>query len=643
MTTGGRRDVGWEAAVVAAAFAAAAVAVWLTLRADFLAHPGWLAAQKADFVLGPVLVGLYWRRRRPQNRFGPLLIVFGFLQVPYILESASTPLLFSFGALWEAVIYISTLALILAFPSGRLAGVAAPALVGAGALAVVVPGIAAALLSPHIAPEGSISGCRATCPTNPLLVSAHPALALQLYEIVSWAIVAIALATAALEIWRLASGSPPRRRAFAIGTPIAVLFLLAQATYQMTRLLGGPASTVHAVQWIAVGARAAIWYGFLGALVAAEIYAAGVLRRIVRRALGHPSFGELEAMLREPLGDPEMRLALWGPSSSFWTDANGVALEPPAPATGRVLTEVDREGRLAAGIIHDVQLADDPELLRAAGAVALLALDNAELEAAWKRSLGELRESLARIASAGDVERHKLERDLHDGVQQRLVGLLVRLRLTGERIAGDPADRRALLDLEDEMERAIEELREVAHGIYPSMLGDEGLAAALRSVALGAGATLELEGADGGRYPTEIESAIYYCCREAVQNASKHGGAGARIAIRLQRGPDALVFEVRDAGPGFDGEATTPGAGLRNMQDRLSAVGGRLVIDSTPGQGTIVSGVVPLRQGEHDAVFEQSPATVSDPTRPRPNPDRARSAPIRRASSQSDDSLHAAP
>ena len=329
MSTGSGRPGRREVAVVAAAVTAAVVAVWVTLRADFLAHPGWLAAQKADLILGPVLVGLYWLRRRPESRFGPMLVVFGFVQAPYILESSSTPLLFSIGVLWEAVIYISTLALILAFPNGRLGGVAAPALVAAGVLTVVVPGVAAILLAPVIAPEGPISGCAAACPSNALLVSAQPAIARHLYDIASWAIVALALCTAALLLWRLATGTPPRRRAFAIGTPIAVVFLLAQATHQTTRLLGGPVQTAHAVQWIATGARAALWYGFLCALVAAEIYAAGVLRRIVGRALGHPSFGEIEAMLRGPLGDPELRLGFANPSAPLWTDATGVRSSRP--------------------------------------------------------------------------------------------------------------------------------------------------------------------------------------------------------------------------------------------------------------------------------------------------------------------------
>jgi hypothetical protein len=292
--------------VLAAACAAAALAVWVTLRADFLAYPGWLAAQKADMILGPVLVGLYWLRRRPASRFGPLLIAVGFVSgVPYVLQSLSRPVLFSIGILWEGVVYASTLALILGFPTGRFEGRAERLILGVGASVILGGYVAFVLFSPQIASQASISACKAACPANGLLVAADPALVVEVVRAVRVAVVLVALAAIALIVDRLVTGTPPRRRALLIGTPVGVAFLLSQAVYNVARVLEIEASDIYpAIQWTYAGTRATIWYGFLLALVAAELFAGRVLRRVVIESLRRPAFDELEAMLREPLGDP---------------------------------------------------------------------------------------------------------------------------------------------------------------------------------------------------------------------------------------------------------------------------------------------------------------------------------------------------
>ena len=292
---------------------AAAVAVWATLEADFLAHPGWLAVQKADIILGPVLVGLYWLRVRPQSRYGPLLIVFGFICVVYILHSSSNPWLFGFGVLWEVMIIIGTQALILTFPTGRLDGLFAKLLLlGYVALSLLV--VAIVLMLPQLPPGGSISGCRELCPENALAITSNVPLAVDLNEIVRIGAITIALATSGLLLWRIVSGTPPQRRAQAIGTPIALLFLLVQATYLLPYALGyGPTSLDSFFAWTIAAARSLLWYGFLFALIAAQLFAGRALHRMIRQSLRRPSHSELEAMLREPLGDPKLRLVFRDP------------------------------------------------------------------------------------------------------------------------------------------------------------------------------------------------------------------------------------------------------------------------------------------------------------------------------------------
>ena len=515
--------------------------------------------------------------------------------MPYILQSSSEPALFATGILWESVIYTLTLALILSFPSGRLEGRVERVILAVGATASVGAYLTLVLFSPQIASQSSISACAAACPENGLLVAAEPALVVDVVRVGRTAIILVALAAVAFIVWRVVNGTLPRRRALVVGAPVAVVFLLAQAAFQTARLLEVEEDGIYpVVQWILTGARSAVWYGFLVALVAAELFAGRVLRRVVTESLRRPALGELEAMLREPLGDPTLRLAFPRPEGRGWVGVNGAAIEVPDPRPGCVLTEIERDGRAAAAILHDIQLAEEPELLQAAGAIALLAQDNAQLEAAWTRSLRDLQDSRSRIVAASESERRRLERDLHDGAQQRLVSLRIRLAIASEQAVADPAIRATLGELEDELDGAIEELRDLAHGIFPSVLADRGLLPALRAVGRQGPRPIEVSGRRIGRYSTEIESAVYYCCLEALQNAIKHGGPAVSIAARLSASNGELRLEVSDDGPGFDVGGTHGGDGLRNMADRLGAVHGRLAIVSSPGNGTLISGVVPV-------------------------------------------------
>jgi signal transduction histidine kinase len=199
----------------------------------------------------------------------------------------------------------------------------------------------------------------------------------------------------------------------------------------------------------------------------------------------------------------------------------------------------------------------------------------------YEELLRRLEESRMRIARAADLERSRIERDLHDGAQQRLIGLRIKLSLAEE--MDDP--RPALRELGGEVELALEELRQLAHGVYPSLLSDRGLADALKALATELPLPVHLAIDDIERKPPEVETAVYFACREAAQNALKHGAGELWIALAEHS------FEVRDDGPGFVPDGPYNG-GLRNMRDRIEAVGGQLAIDSAPGRGTRVRGVV---------------------------------------------------
>jgi len=207
----------------------------------------------------------------------------------------------------------------------------------------------------------------------------------------------------------------------------------------------------------------------------------------------------------------------------------------------------------------------------------------------------ELRASRARVVAAADAERRRIERDLHDGAAQHLVALAVNLELARQLADSDPEALRRLLDeLGRDVRDALDQVRALAHGIYPSLLVDRGLAEALRQDASTVGIDARVETAELGRYAPDIEATVYFCCLEALRNAARHAGPGARATVRAWREGDALGFEVSDDGAGFDASAPLPGTGLASMRDRVDAYGGRLTLHSQPGRGTRVAGTIPV-------------------------------------------------
>jgi signal transduction histidine kinase len=209
--------------------------------------------------------------------------------------------------------------------------------------------------------------------------------------------------------------------------------------------------------------------------------------------------------------------------------------------------------------------------------------------------VSELRASRARVVAAADAERRRIERELHDGAQQHLIALLVNLQLARQLADDDPAAVKVLLDeIARDVREALEDVRQLAHGIYPPLLLDRGLAQALGALASAAGIPTRVEAAALDRQAPEIEATVYFCCLEALRNAAQHAGAGARASVRAWHEQDSLRFDVIDDGAGFDPGTMQPGAGVAGMGDRLGALGGRLTIHSQPGQGVRVSGTIPV-------------------------------------------------
>jgi len=339
----------------------------------------------------------------------------------------------------------------------------------------------------------------------------------------------------------------------------------------------------------------ALAIGFFTGLVRWRMFAAGAVRRLATDFVGPPSGPRVRDLLAGAFEDPSLEIIYWAPDPGQWVDAGGKPVRLPNEGSNRAVTEVSDRGRRVAALVYDAALADPPMMSEVAGGFALVALENQRLAAELRSSLRDLRESRARILSATDKERQRIERDLHDGAQQRLVALGIKLELARELVESDPHGGSELIsEIATDVDEVLGDMRSLAHGVYPSLLADYGLAQALRTAAEAGPLPSTVSAGDLGRYPEAIESAVYFCCLEALQNAAKHAEGASLVSLTFSENDDGrLAFEVGDDGPGL-AEPVTPGAGLANMRDRIAAVGGSLTIDSSPGGGTRIAGQVPL-------------------------------------------------
>jgi signal transduction histidine kinase len=311
-------------------------------------------------------------------------------------------------------------------------------------------------------------------------------------------------------------------------------------------------------------------------------------------ALGEaPARGELRVALADALADPTVELAYWLPERGGYVDADGRSVQLPegGPGAERIATEVERDGRRVGALIHDPAVCDDPELVSGVATAAALALDNERLGAELRARVEELHASRQRILEAGLAERRRLERDLHDGAQQRLVSLSLQLGLVDARLERDPAGARAVLEsAREEARAALDELRELARGIHPAVLTDRGLGAALEALAARSAVPVELAALPQERLPPAVEAAAYFVVAESLTNVAKYARA-SHAQVRVERRDGAAYVEVRDDGAG--GADLASGSGLRGLADRLAALDGRLRVDSPPGRGTLVRAEVP--------------------------------------------------
>jgi signal transduction histidine kinase len=545
----------------------------------------WLdALARAVLVGAPIAAGIEAWRHAAYRRYGTLLVATGCVAFVACLSESSDSLVYSIGRVGGWCVEPLVLLLFVSVPTGRVRSRVDRELVRATAAVIAVLCLPTALLVEQFPLPTPWTDCHAGCPGNAfMLTSSEPGFVDAIVGPVrGFAVLALMTAVVVRVVLRLFPATPLARRTLAPVAAIACFHLAGAVAAVSAHAVDADSGVIDVLIWSLPAAIPLLALVFVVGLANWRFFTATAVERLAVRLSRHPHPEELRDALAQAFADPSLEVVY---------PVNG-GIRAPAPGGPRTLTEIRDGDRVIAGVIHDSALAGEHAFIDAATAYAMLTIDNHRLAAEAAALLEEVDDSRARIQASADDERRRIERDLHDGAQQRLVALRIKLELAAERVDEPSGD--ILRQLGDDVDGALDEVRSLARGIYPPPLADRGLAEALRSAALQAAlpATVLAAGVRE-RYPRELESAAYFCCVEALQNAAKHARGASAAVIELSE-DGVLRFEVRDDGAGFDPDTTAAGIGFTNMRDRIAAVGGELAIVSSPGRGARVVGMIPL-------------------------------------------------
>ena len=541
---------------------------WATLGSDHVE----LRALNAAVLLGVgaawIGTGLYARSRRRLRRVGALMTWTGFAWLLTGFVAVDEPAVFT-AAMLGANLYLAAFVhLLVAYPDGTIAHGAHRRLVAAGYL-IAVLGPAPFLMF------GFDAQCT-ECPASVIQVSSDTAVGRVADALTTAIAVGVVLWLIAVLAARWRAAGPAGRRALAplLWSGIVLLLVVAGMIGAET-VGGGPSGASDVLGLLGVLVFASVPPAFLVGLLRSRVARADAVAALLRR-LGEGTDG-LRGRLADALDDPTIQLRYW--VDGGWVTKDGRAAELPP---GRRWTPVELDGQRVGAIVHE---RTDPELLTEVAAAAGLAMRSERLEAA-------LRRSRARIVEAGLQERRRLERNLHDGAQQRLVALSLTLRLAQGQIAKSPDKAVAMVGAaQEELTRALDELRELARGIHPAVLTDRGLGAAVEALAVRSPLPVEIVDVPEERLPEPVEAAAYFVIAEALTNVVKYADASsATVSVRRVNGHAEV--EIRDDGVG--GADPGRGSGLRGLADRVGALDGSLALDSPPGSGTTLRAEIPV-------------------------------------------------
>lgn len=590
-------------ALVAGSAGLCAIAAAIPLQSAQAMRPVTSAVIVAVTLASLLGVGLYAWARPGTERFGRILFLTGLCWFMSSFSNADGELLYSLGRIFGWLFELMLIYALLAYPTGRIQHrtgrvtiIAAGALVCFGYLSTVPFVDQYPLPSPF-------GDCGQQCPGNFFSITAEPDLIGRLIEPLREAMaLMVYVAVAAVLTAKLLRAGKNLRRTEAPVLAAAVLRFVAAGAYGVVLQTDGASedatSVIDIIGMLGVPVIAA---GFLVGLLQWRVYVGSALLRLTTGMNDARDTADLRALAADCLDDPSVELYCSEPrlseSGPIWRDSVGQICGEPVEEPGSLLTvKVQPDGsRLAVRCEEGLSA-----YTRFVGAVCsslAAGLERQRSDRARAVLLRDVAASRKRLVSAADNARKKIERDLHDGAQQRLVALRVKLELAREALAEDPAAApEVVARFGPEVDEIIEEVRALAHGIYPPLLVSGGLAEALRGAALRSPLPVTVEADEIGRLRSEIESAVYFCGMEALQNVAKHAAGASRVTLRLWR-DDGIRIEVRDDGSGFEAGSASTGSGITGMRDRLEAQGGWLRVDSEIGRGTRVTGCVPTEDG----------------------------------------------
>ena len=574
--TGPRAAVLWTLALVGIAAGVSSVAFALTndtIGAE-LGAPLVIAALWAWTTVAYILCGMFAWWRRPASRIGPLMIVSGFVCYVVTLSWTTSDIPYTTGQAFDKLPWVAFLLVFLAFPNGRLTGRFERILV----VTAFVIAFGLELVRMVIGDYG---------PNNLLGFATHRDLFVVVRRFQLIALSVCCLIGVVILVTRRWKAGLPSRRPSGLLIDVFALGLVMVAAFGVLSALNSAA--LVEVRWAEFGTLGVAPIVFLIGILDARLARSGVGDLIIELR-SDPSPADLRNALARVLRDPSLSLVYWLPEFGTYADLDGRAVELPDESTSYATTLIDRNGEHVAALIHDPTLGDEPELLSAVTAAAGIALENGRLQAEQKAHLEELKGSRARVIEAGQRERQRLERNLHDGAQQRLIALSLELSLLEKQVAGDEDTRARLDQARHQIAVSLDELRAVARGLHPAVLSGHGLEVALQSIIASAPVPVRLTVALEGRLPEQVEVAAFYVVSESLANIGKHARASsASVDVTVQ--DSVVVVEVADDGVG--GADSEHGSGLRGLADRVEALGGKLRVWSPSGGGTRLRAEMP--------------------------------------------------
>jgi len=511
------------------------------------ADPGdWLP----DLAVGWTLIGcglVAWSRR-PESRSGALMAATGFA---WFAANFTGTGLGSVDWLGDQALYLHRgplVHLVLSYPRGRLSGRAQRAAAALGYVAAIAPVIWRSEVGTL-----AMAGLMVAASAHGYLEAVGRERRARLASLEATAFLAAVLG--AIAAVRLASPTPEVTDATLLGYELALC---------------------------------ALAVGLLAGLLRAPWERARVTDLVVD--LGEDRSGSVRDALAGALGDPSLQVGYWTPESAVYVDATGRPLDVASPGVGRRVTRIDRNGQAVAVLVHDSAVLDDRGLVDAVAAATRLAASNAQLHAEVRAQVAELHASRRRLLQAEDDERRRLEQRLHDSAARRLAALAKALERTHGRVRAGSETEERVERVEKQLGLTLTELHDLASGLHPRALSEHGLAGGLSSLAARSRLSVDL-GVAGGRFPEEIEAAVYFVCSEALANVAKYASA-ARVAISVSERNGRLVVEVVDDGVG--GAEPGRGTGLRGLADRVESLGGSFHLESPPGRGTRLVAELPV-------------------------------------------------